>query len=153
MAAASVCSAPGDFDRRGAQPDASPGRAGRALPRARTPIEITSTLLRGRWTVPILWSLFWGGKRFYRLLRDLAGISRTILEKELQGLEELGLVDKELRREGVEYRLSPLGESLKPLLATMYQWGLFARHLPIAERLDPTRRAPDLQAERSRAAD
>jgi DNA-binding HxlR family transcriptional regulator len=148
-----VCSAPGDFDRRVAPPEASPGRAGRALPRARTPIEITSTLVRGRWTVPILWSLFWGGKRFYRLLRDITGISRTILEKELQGLEELALVEKQLRREGVEYRLSPLGESLKPLLATMYQWGLFARHLPVAERLVPTRRASDPQAERSRPAD
>ena len=156
VATASRCCGPGDCDPGEAHPEASDGRARRASPHARSPIEITSTLTRGRWTVPILWSLFWGGKRFYRLLRDIEGVSRTSLETELQALEELTLVEREFRRDGshgVEYRLSRLGESLKPLLATMYQWGLFARRLPVAEKLVPSRRASDPQAERPRPAD
>ena len=156
MATASVCSGPGDPGQGEAHPEASEGGAARAAPHARSPVEITSTLLRGRWTVPILWSLFWGGKRFYRLLRDVEGISRTTLERELQELEGLTLVEREFHRDGsswVEFRLSRLGESLKPLLATIYQWGLLAMRLPVAEKLFSSRRASDPQAECSRPAD
>jgi DNA-binding HxlR family transcriptional regulator len=56
-----------------------------------------------------------------------AGITDRALRQELQDLEACNLVRKERcawdgRR--VEYRLSPFGETLKPLLAEVYLWGL-----------------------------
>lgn len=92
-------------------------------------MEITAGLLRGRWTAPILWHLFWGGKSFYQLLRELDGLSRPALAHELEDMEKNGLVSRSFQRPGptrVEYVLTGLGESLKPVVGVMYEWGLRA---------------------------
>ena len=137
-------------------PPGLPGglRASTSNARLRSPVEITLGLLRGRWTALILWNLFWGGKRFYRLLRDLQGIARKALAEELQEMERIGLIERRFHRgdvDGIEYTLSRIGESLKPLLATMYQWGLLVRNHPLAEQLTVWER-PGSQAELSRTA-
>jgi DNA-binding HxlR family transcriptional regulator len=129
-------------------------RASTSNARSRSPVEITVGLLRGRWTALILWNLFWGGKRFYRLLRDLQGIARKALADELQEMERIGLIERRFHRgelDGVEYTLSRVGESLKPLLATMYQWGLLVRNHPVADGLTVWER-PGPQAELPRTA-
>jgi DNA-binding HxlR family transcriptional regulator len=95
--------------------------------RSRFPVEVTAGFLRGRWTVPILWHLFWGGKSFYQLLRELDGASRSVLVHELEHKEALGLIARRVHASGpvrVEYVLTALGESLRPVLAVMYEWGL-----------------------------
>jgi DNA-binding HxlR family transcriptional regulator len=97
--------------------------------RTRAPVEVTAGFLRGRWTAPILWHLFWGGKSFYQLLRELDGVSRPVLVRELEEKEALGLVARRVHPGGpvrVEYVLTGLGESLRPVLAVMYEWGLYA---------------------------
>jgi DNA-binding HxlR family transcriptional regulator len=97
--------------------------------RQRSPVEVTAGLLRGRWTAPILWHLFWGGKSFYQLLRELDGVSRQALAHELEDMEKNGLVARFFQRPGparVEYVLTGLGESLKPVVGVMYEWGLKA---------------------------
>ena len=60
----------------------------------RSPVEITATLLRGRWTALVVWHLFWGEKRFYQLLRETEGITRRALAHELEQLERLGIVER-----------------------------------------------------------
>jgi DNA-binding HxlR family transcriptional regulator len=92
-------------------------------------VEITASVLRGRWTALILWHLFWGGKRFYQLLREVDGITRRALAHELEEMERCGVVQRRVRHFGptkVEYSLTPLGESLKLVVGAMYQWGLHA---------------------------
>jgi DNA-binding HxlR family transcriptional regulator len=106
--------------------------------RTRSPVEITAGLLRGRWTAPILWHLFWGGKSFYQLLREVEGITRPALAHELDEMERVGLVRKRVDRGGpprVEYVLTGLGESLKPVLGVMYQWGLEAMGRAFGDKL------------------
>ena len=127
-------------------------RAATSTARFGSPVEITAGLLRGRWTALILWNLFWGGKRFYRLLRDLPGIPRKALALELQEMERLGLIERQFHRrdlDGVEYTLSLIGQSLKPVLVTMYEWGLLVWNLPVAEGL-AVGEQPGTQAEHSR---
>ena len=92
-------------------------------------MEVTAGLLRGRWTAPILWHLFWGGKSFYQLLRELHSISRQCLAHELEEMEANALVARRFHRSGsvkVEYVLTGLGESLRPVVGVMYEWGLHA---------------------------
>jgi DNA-binding HxlR family transcriptional regulator len=102
----------------------------------RSPVEVTASLLRGRWTALVVWHLFWGEKRFYQLLRATEGINRRALAHELEQLERLGLVERRVRHLGpakVQYGLTALGESLKLVVGAMYEWGLLARHrLPSA---------------------
>ncbi len=109
-----------------------------------SPFEVTAAVIRGRWAALILWSLFWGEKRFYQVLRDVVGISRKTLMYELQELERRGIVERRVQRLQpleVFYTLTPSGQTLKLVLGAMYEWGLYA-----------TRRVPVLPfAERSRA--
>ena len=56
------------------------------VPRAPSPVEITAALLRGRFTALVIWHLFWGGKRFYQLVRELEGVPRKALAHELEEL-------------------------------------------------------------------
>jgi DNA-binding HxlR family transcriptional regulator len=121
--------------------------------RTRSPVSITADLLRGRYTAPILWNLFWGRKGFYQILRELDGIGRSGLARELEELERVGVVERRPRRFGgprVQYSLTPLGQTLRPVVGAMYQWGLMAMGLPVAEALAAKpRRVP--QEEHSRA--
>jgi DNA-binding HxlR family transcriptional regulator len=107
--------------------------------RAPSPVERTAQVLRGRFTALVVWHLFWSGKGFYQLVRELPGVPRKALARELEELEAAGIVQKRTVRHGstrVEYRLSPLGERLKIVVGAMYEWGLLAEHLP------PPSRAP-----------
>ena len=105
----------------------------------RSPVEITASLLRGRWTALVVWHLFWGEKRFYQLLRETEGINRRALAHELEHLERLGLVERRVQHLGpakVQYALTAMGESLKLVVGAMYEWGLLARRrLPAAAAL------------------
>jgi DNA-binding HxlR family transcriptional regulator len=124
--------------------------------RARSPVSITADLLRGRFTAPILWNLFWGRKGFYQILRELDGIGRSGLARELEELERVGIVERRPRRFGgprVQYSLSPLGHTLRPVVGAMYQWGLMAMNLPVAQALAAKpRRVPQEEHSRAEAA-
>jgi DNA-binding HxlR family transcriptional regulator len=101
--------------------------------RSKSPVEITAGLLRGRWTAIVLWHLFWGGKRFYQLVREVEGIPRRALAHELEELERLGIVERRVQHLGptkVEYSLTRLGDSLKIVVGAMYEWGLVAMRHP-----------------------
>ena len=95
-----------------------------------SPVEVTAALLRGRFTAVVIWHLFWGGKRFYQLVRELPGVSRKALAHELEELERTDVVARRVQGRGlgkVEYQLTPRGESLKIVVGAMYEWGLLAR--------------------------
>ena len=98
-----------------------------------SPVETTAALLRGRFTALVIWHLFWEGKRFYQLVRELEGVPRKALAHELEELERAGIVTRRVQGRGpgkVEYRLTSQGESLKIVVGAMYEWGLLARRPP-----------------------
>ena len=71
----------------------------------------------------------------------IAGISQKVLIEQLRALEEHGMVSRQRRaedRQGIEYLLTPLGESLRPVLESLIEWGAHhARELDEADRLLP----------------
>jgi DNA-binding HxlR family transcriptional regulator len=78
----------------------------------------------------ILWHLFWGARPYGELMRLLVGVSKKTLRHELVNLERSGLIRRVLREGGnrrAQYEMSEFGETLKPLLAALYQWGLSAQ--------------------------
>jgi DNA-binding HxlR family transcriptional regulator len=90
------------------------------------PVETTLTVIGGRWKVLVLHELFSGIKRFSELHRALVGVSHRTLAQQLRELAANGLVRRKVYREvppKVEYSLTPLGESLKPILDAMHEWG------------------------------
>lgn len=91
------------------------------------PTEITLDVIAGRWKVMVIFWLLQDKRRFNQLQRDLSGITHRTLAKQLKEMEADGLVEREDFGEippRVEYRLTPLGRSLEPVLAAMHQWAL-----------------------------
>ena len=89
-------------------------------------VETTLGVIHGRWKVLVIHHLLDGVKRFGELHRALAGISPRTLAKQLREMETARLIRRKVYREvppKVEYSLTPLGESLKPVLMAMDAWG------------------------------
>jgi DNA-binding HxlR family transcriptional regulator len=90
------------------------------------PTEATVAAIGGRWKVVILWHLFGGTLRYSELRRKVTGISQKMLTEQLRELEGHGLVSRTVYAEvppRVEYAATPLGESLRPVLTAMADWG------------------------------
>lgn len=91
------------------------------------PAESTVQLIGGRWKIVILWYLFQGVKRFSELQHALRGVTHKVLTQQLRDMERHGLVVRTVHAEvppRVEYSLTPLGISLKPVVEAMHQWGI-----------------------------
>lgn len=90
------------------------------------PVETTLALISNRWKALILRDLLMGTKRFGELRRSLAGISQKVLTANLRDMEADGLLTRTAYAEvppRVEYSLTELGKSLKPILDSMWAWG------------------------------
>ncbi len=90
------------------------------------PVETTLTLIGDKWKVLILRDLMPGTKRFGELKKSIGSVSQKVLTAQLRDMEESGLVNRRVYAEvppRVEYSLTELGQSLKPILDAMRDWG------------------------------
>lgn len=90
------------------------------------PVETTLTLIGDKWKVLILRDLMPGTKRFGELKKSVGNVSQKVLTAQLRAMEESGLVNRKVYAEvppRVEYSLTELGKSLKPILDSMRAWG------------------------------
>lgn len=90
------------------------------------PVETTLSLIGNKWKVLILRDLMEGTMRFGQLKKSVGDISQKVLTAQLRDMEESGLVDRKVYAEvppRVEYSLTELGLSLKPVLDAMVEWG------------------------------
>jgi len=95
-------------------------------PDYRCPVTVTLDAIGGKWKAVILWQLSFRTLRFSQLQRRLTGITQKMLTQQLRELERDGLVHREVYAEvppRVEYSLTSEGETLKPLLVGMCDWG------------------------------
>lgn len=90
------------------------------------PVETTLTLIGDKWKVLILRDLMTGTKRFGELKKSIGDVSQKVLTAQLRDMEDSGLVNRKVYAEvppKVEYSLTELGLSLKPILDAMMIWG------------------------------
>ena len=90
------------------------------------PVETTLMLIGSKWKVLILRDLMPGTKRFGELRRSIGSVSQKVLTAQLRDMEARGLVDRRVYAEvppRVEYSLTELGRSLRPILDAMWAWG------------------------------
>ena len=100
------------------------------------PVATTVQLIGNKWKLLIIRNLLVRPWRFNELQKDLKGISQKVLTDSLRSLEQDGLVTRTVYAEvppRVEYALSDLGLSLKPILDAMQIWGNGYREL-VGER-------------------
>lgn len=90
------------------------------------PVETTLTLIGDKWKVLILRDLLTGTKRFGELKKSIGSVSQKVLTAQLRAMEGSGLLTRTVYAEvppRVEYSLTDLGKSLKPILDAMWDWG------------------------------
>ena len=90
------------------------------------PVATTVALIGSKWKLLIIRNLLERPLRFNELKKDLEGISQKVLTDSLRSMENDGLITRTVYPEvppRVEYALSDLGKSLKPILDSMVEWG------------------------------
>lgn len=91
------------------------------------PVSTTVQLIGSKWKLLIMRNLLARPWRFNELRKDLEGISQKVLTDSLRSMEEDGIITRTVYPEvppRVEYALSELGESMRPIIKAMEQWGI-----------------------------
>lgn len=90
------------------------------------PVGATIKVLSGKWKILILFSLSQGTKRFNALRREIPEVTQRMLTNQLRELESDKIIRRKVYAEvppKVEYSLTPIGETLKPVLEQLKRWG------------------------------
>ena len=90
------------------------------------PVATTVQLIGNKWKLLILRNLLARPWRFNELRKSLDGISQKVLTESLRSMESDGIIVRTVYAEvppRVEYSLSELGETLRPILDAMQAWG------------------------------
>lgn len=86
----------------------------------------TLTVLGGRWKPNLIWMLLQGRMRYSEFKKAIPNISERMLVAQLRELERDQLISRIVYPEvppRVEYELTPLGLSMKPMLESISEWG------------------------------
>lgn len=92
----------------------------------KNPTEATLKMIGCKWKILIIKELLSGTKRFGELKKSVTGITQKVLTSKLRDLEEAGLVDRTVYPQippKVEYTLTDVGYSLRPVIESMNTWG------------------------------
>lgn len=90
------------------------------------PVATTVSLIGSKWKLLIMRNLLARPWRFNELKKDLEGISQKVLTDSLRSMEADGIITRTVYPEvppRVEYALSDLGESMRPIIMSMEAWG------------------------------
>ncbi len=91
------------------------------------PVATTVSLIGSKWKLLIMRNLLARPWRFNELQKNLEGISQKVLTDSLRSMEADGIITRTVFPEvppRVEYALSELGESMRPIIKSMEEWGL-----------------------------
>jgi len=92
------------------------------------PVQHSLNILGGKWKLPILHALHKSSpKRFKELEREIEGITPTMLTTQLRDLEKEKIISRQIFATvppTVEYSLTELGQTIKPLIYEIKKWGI-----------------------------
>ena len=104
------------------------------------PVAKATEILGDRWTLLIVREMLGGASGFNELQRGLPGISRSVLTDRMRALERAEVVERRTGPKGrtLEYRLTPAGRDLQPVVQAIGEWGAtWSFTEPRPEELDP----------------
>lgn len=90
------------------------------------PVAVTVQMIGSKWKLLIIRNLLGRPWRFNELQKNLEGISQKVLTDSLRSMESDGIINRTVFPEvppRVEYSLSELGETMRPILNAMEKWG------------------------------
>lgn len=95
-------------------------------PPEQCPLSVCMDFIGGAWTPNIIWYLSKGPRRFSELKDDLKTVAPKVLSDKLKKMESHGLIIRTIKDTSpptVEYRLSELGDDMKPILDAIVKVG------------------------------
>lgn len=102
------------------------------------PVEVTLSIIGGKWKPMIVWYLLSGTKRFGELRRLIPGATQQMLTMQLRELEQAQVLHRHVYAQvppKVEYSLTELGRSLESLICQIAEWGEWYATQTSRERL------------------
>jgi DNA-binding HxlR family transcriptional regulator len=90
------------------------------------PVELSLSIIGGKWKIPIIWELKDSSKRYGELRRSLSKVTHKMLTQQLRELEEDEILTRKVYPEvppKVEYSLTLLGKSVIPVIDMLREWG------------------------------
>ncbi len=90
------------------------------------PVAKALELLGERWTLLVVRDLMLGKSKFHEFMDSLPGISANVLSDRLKCLEAYQIVTRSMYSDHpprAEYHLTPVGQELKPVIASLATWG------------------------------
>lgn len=91
------------------------------------PVATTLNLLSNKWKILIIRELLDATKRYGELKKNIQGVSEKMLSQSLKEMEQDKLIKRTVYAEvppKVEYSLSEIGETLRPIITSMKLWGV-----------------------------
>lgn len=89
----------------------------------KNPVAVTISMIGCRWKVMIISELLNGTRRFSEIKKSIKGITQKVLSAKLKELESDGILYREQTGTKVEYTLTDIGYSLRPVIVSFYDWG------------------------------
>jgi DNA-binding HxlR family transcriptional regulator len=96
------------------------------------PVATTVQLMGNKWKLLILRNLLVKPYRFNELKRSVQGISQKVLTDNLRTMEKEGIITRTVLIEApkrVEYKLTEIGESMRPIIKEMEIWGNYYKSI------------------------
>jgi len=90
-------------------------------------IGVTLDIFNDKWKMSIIWHLLDNDKRFKELHEEISEITQKTLTVKLKELESRNIIHREVFPEvppKVVYSLTPIGEKLRPVIESMFRWGI-----------------------------
>lgn len=90
------------------------------------PVDVTISVIGGKWKAQILYHVIDGPCRFNELRRHIPNVTQRMLTQHLRELEADGVLHRDVRAQvppHVEYSLTARGRTLLPILFAMAEWG------------------------------
>lgn len=90
------------------------------------PVEVTLDLIGGKYKALILWHLTEKTLRFSELRKLIPNATQKVMTQQLRDLERDGIIKRKVYSEvppKVEYSISDLGKTMRPILEAMCEWG------------------------------
>jgi len=90
------------------------------------PVELSLSIIGGKWKIPIIWGMKDGSQRYGELKRSLPKVTHKMLTQQLRELEADEIINRKVYPEippKVEYSLTLLGKSVIPVIDLLREWG------------------------------
>ena len=101
----------------------------------KNPVAVTIKMIGCRWKVMIIADLMGGTRRFSEIKKSLKGITQKVLSSKLKELEQDGILTREEAGTKVEYTLTDIGYSLRPVILSFYDWGKdYKKYVKLTEK-------------------